>query len=182
MPIQFDNFDQSKIDRLKTHLVSLAEKQRAKFYEIFVDGLKAVPKTDDPKDFEGYEDYLTPDSAQIKIVIYNSGASPRNDQYVFVMKAKSREEAISQSLEGMSFQSFSKNSLSDYRSQLEKKSVEAREIQRLKQQISELNEDLEEKEDYIDERSEEHTSELQSQSNLVCRLLLEKKKKKKKKK
>src|SRR5688572_32593830 len=33
----------------------------------------------------------------------------------------------------------------------------------------------------IVERSEEHTSELQSQSNLVCRLLLEKKKKKKKK-
>src|SRR2546427_5720354 len=30
-------------------------------------------------------------------------------------------------------------------------------------------------------RSEEHTSELQSQSNLVCRLLLEKKKKRKKK-
>src|SRR2546427_9534756 len=33
----------------------------------------------------------------------------------------------------------------------------------------------------IQARSEEHTSELQSQSNLVCRLLLEKKKKKKKK-
>src|SRR5688572_32737076 len=32
-----------------------------------------------------------------------------------------------------------------------------------------------------DDRSEEHTSELQSQSNLVCRLLLEKKKKKQKK-
>src|SRR2546427_6096751 len=31
----------------------------------------------------------------------------------------------------------------------------------------------------IEKRSEEHTSELQSQSNLVCRLLLEKKKKKK---
>src|SRR5688572_32156996 len=33
----------------------------------------------------------------------------------------------------------------------------------------------------VDPRSEEHTSELQSQSNLVCRLLLEKKKKKKNK-
>src|SRR2546427_5359230 len=33
---------------------------------------------------------------------------------------------------------------------------------------------------FIFPRSEEHTSELQSQSNLVCRLLLEKKKKKKK--
>src|SRR2546427_7503955 len=32
----------------------------------------------------------------------------------------------------------------------------------------------------LDVRSEEHTSELQSQSNLVCRLLLEKKKKKNK--
>src|SRR5688572_30288856 len=32
----------------------------------------------------------------------------------------------------------------------------------------------------ISSRSEEHTSELQSQSNLVCRLLLEKKKNKKK--
>src|SRR2546427_8312797 len=31
---------------------------------------------------------------------------------------------------------------------------------------------------YSNDRSEEHTSELQSQSNLVCRLLLEKKKKK----
>src|SRR2546427_5070240 len=31
----------------------------------------------------------------------------------------------------------------------------------------------------VSSRSEEHTSELQSQSNLVCRLLLEKKKKKK---
>src|SRR2546430_3437202 len=32
--------------------------------------------------------------------------------------------------------------------------------------------------DHVHRRSEEHTSELQSQSNLVCRLLLEKKKKK----
>src|SRR5438034_6905805 len=33
--------------------------------------------------------------------------------------------------------------------------------------------------DLVDDRSEEHTSELQSHSDLVCRLLLEKKKKKK---
>src|SRR5688572_31084308 len=36
--------------------------------------------------------------------------------------------------------------------------------------------------DHLVPRSEEHTSELQSQSNLVCRLLLEKKKKKNNKK
>src|SRR2546427_7368788 len=37
--------------------------------------------------------------------------------------------------------------------------------------------ELEERHRSHTERSEEHTSELQSQSNLVCRLLLEKKKK-----
>src|SRR2546427_3165993 len=43
--------------------------------------------------------------------------------------------------------------------------------------IRELNRaSLEREEDEL-KRSEEHTSELQSQSNLVCRLLLEKKKK-----
>src|SRR2546430_12160113 len=36
--------------------------------------------------------------------------------------------------------------------------------------------DLAERDGLKDARSEEHTSELQSQSNLVCRLLLEKKK------
>src|SRR3989475_5075244 len=36
---------------------------------------------------------------------------------------------------------------------------------------------LDEREPVVEARSEEHTSELQSQSNLVCRLLLEKKKK-----
>src|SRR2546430_9508255 len=40
------------------------------------------------------------------------------------------------------------------------------------------DEDREEEQGQQRERSEEHTSELQSQSNLVCRLLLEKKKQK----
>src|SRR2546427_2584335 len=42
--------------------------------------------------------------------------------------------------------------------------------------LEETAADLARLEDLIEERSEEHTSELQSQSNLVCRLLLEKKK------
>src|SRR2546427_2049834 len=46
-------------------------------------------------------------------------------------------------------------------------------------QIPGLREAKENRQAEIQERSEEHTSELQSQSNLVCRLLLEKKKKKK---
>src|SRR2546430_11218726 len=52
-----------------------------------------------------------------------------------------------------------------------------RERDRFELQLARL--DLREVEDVVEDReqrSEEHTSELQSQSNLVCRLLLEKKK------
>src|SRR5688572_30912937 len=50
-------------------------------------------------------------------------------------------------------------------------------IERLRRHIAEALETQESMRDKVG-RSEEHTSELQSQSNLVCRLLLEKKKKK----
>src|SRR5690242_13269141 len=50
------------------------------------------------------------------------------------------------------------------------------EIEKLKQDLAKKTK----REVFIDIRSEEHTSELQSHVNLVCRLLLEKKKKKKK--
>src|SRR5688572_32570279 len=51
--------------------------------------------------------------------------------------------------------------------------IEARQIDAEAERRADRHQDPEEQ-----ERSEEHTSELQSQSNLVCRLLLEKKKNK----
>lgn len=139
MPIQFDNFDQQKIDRLKNHLVAMAGKGQAKLYEIFVDTLKAVPKTDEPNDFDGYEDYMTPDTEQIKIIIYTSSLSPRNDQYVFILKARNREEATSLALSGLPAKTYTRNSLSEWRDIQEKKSAEAMEIANLKRTISDLN-------------------------------------------
>jgi hypothetical protein len=149
MPVQFDNFDQGKVDRLKNHLVAMASKNKAKFYEIYVDNLKAVPKTDEPNEFEGYEDYLTPDSIQLKIVIYNSGSSPRNDQYVFLLKARDRAEALDLGLNGMPIQTFSFNDISKWREKHRLKSEEQLEIQRLKKENIELKGIINEREDQI---------------------------------
>ena len=150
MPIQFDTFDQPKINRLKTHLESNAAKGQAKYYEIYVDNLRAVQKTDDPNEFEGYEDYMDPDTSQIKIVIYSSGASPRNDQYVFSLKAKNSREALDQGLDGLTFQTFTKNDLTQLRVARDKKNSDVLEIQSLKQEVGELNEELDEKVAYIE--------------------------------
>lgn len=151
MPIQFDNFDQQKVDRLKNHLVAMAGKGKAKHYEIFVDALRAVPKTDEPSEFDGYEDYMTPDTEQIKICIYNTALSPRNDQYVFVVKARNRDEATHLGLSGTPAKSFSRNSMSEWRENMERKDAQSMEISTLKKENAELRRELAESEEYADQ-------------------------------
>ena len=166
MPIQFDKFDQQKIDRLKSHLESMATKGTPKFYEIFVDGLKAVPKTDEPKEFEGYEDYMTPSTNQIKIVVYCSGASPRNDQYVFSMQAKSNEEALDFGLNGIAVKSFTTNELKELRLQRDQKSAYKSEINGLNEEMEELYKELDEKKIYI-EKLEKAVEEAKANGNKI---------------
>jgi predicted RNase H-like nuclease (RuvC/YqgF family) len=152
MPIQFDNFDQQKIDRLKNHLTTMASKGKAKHYEIYVDALKAVPKTDEPSEFDGYEDYMTPDTEQVKITIYNTALSPRNDQYVFVLRARNREEAVTQGLSSLPVSSFSsKSSISEWRDNLGRKEALNSEIVALKRENAELRNELAESEEYADQ-------------------------------
>lgn len=154
MPVQFDKFEQSKVDRLKNHLVAMAEKDKAKFYEIFVDSLKAVPKTDEPSEFEGYEDYLTPDSIQLKIVIYNSGNSPRNDQYIFMFRAQSREDAMDIGLNGGPERTYSYRDIGEWRKTRKIQTEEQMEISRLKKENSELKSTVKERDEEIEQLSE----------------------------
>ncbi len=149
MPIQFDKFDQQKIDRIKTHLEAQSQRGNAKFYEIYVDSLKAVQKTDEPKEFDGYEDYMTAETNQVKIVIYNSGASPRNDQFVFSLHAKSPKEALERGLDGISYASLSKSELLALKEKREAQLAESEEIQRLNGIIESLEKELDEKEKYM---------------------------------
>ncbi|MBA2613356.1 MAG: hypothetical protein H0U95_15415 [Bacteroidetes bacterium] len=150
MPIQFDKFDQQKVDRLKTHLEAQAQKGNPKYYEIYVDSLKAVQKTDEPKEFDGYEDYMTADTAQIKIVIYNSGTSPRNDQFVFSLKAKNPQEALEMGLDGVSFKMLSKHELEELKANRANYLAESEAIQELEDQITDFEAAIVEKDKTIE--------------------------------
>lgn len=150
MPVQFDKFDQSKVDNLKNHLVSMEKKGTPKFYEIFVDNLKAVQKTDDPEEFDNYENYLSPDTASIKIAVYNSGVSPRNDKFVFYFKAVDRDDAVEIGLSGTPIKTYSYKDITEWRKTNEKKSAEQLEIKLLKGTIGEQSRKLKENADEIE--------------------------------
>src|SRR5262245_2837430 len=94
MPVSNDKYDQLKIDKLKHFLQEMAAKGQARPFEIFVDNLKVVPKTEDPKDFDNYEYYMNEDTEKVRILIYNSASTPRNDQYCFHIENRKTDKPL----------------------------------------------------------------------------------------
>ncbi len=139
MPVTNDKYDQLKIDKLKHFLQEMAGKGNARPFEIFVDNLKVVPKTEDPKDFDNYEYYMNEDTEKIRILIYNSAASPRNDQYCFYVQQIKMEKPLS--------------GLGDLDGIIQEK-LNARdkeyELGRLKDELDETKKQLEEAEEYAE--------------------------------
>ncbi|HMT75212.1 MAG TPA: hypothetical protein PKA77_14155 [Chitinophagaceae bacterium] len=139
MPVSNEKFDQLKIDKLKHFLEDMAAKGNPRPYEIFVDNLKVVPKTDDPKDFENYEYYMNENTEKLRILIYNSAASPRNDQYCFMVQHHSASHTV--------------NGLGELDTLIQEKiTAREREIEmnQLRNEIENLHKQLEEAEEYAE--------------------------------
>lgn len=137
MPVTNDKYDQLKIDKLKHFLQDMTAKGQPRLYEIFVDNLKVVPKTEDPKEFDNYEYYMNEDTEKIRILIYNSAATPRNDQYCFYVQQNKTDKPG--------------NGLGDLDGIIQEK-LDARdreyEMVRLKEELEEVKQQLEEAEEY----------------------------------
>lgn len=140
MPVINDVYDQLKIDKLKHFLEAQAEKGQAKPFEIFVDNLKVVARTEDPKDFDSYEFYMNEDTEKVRILIYNSNLSPRNDQYCFMVQRNRVEKPL--------------NGLGEIEDIIQEK-LSARdrehEMNRLRQELEAAKLELEETEAYAEE-------------------------------
>lgn len=140
MPVTTEKYDQLKIDKLKHFLTEMAAKGQVRPYEIFVDGLKVVPKTEDVKEFENYEYYINEDTEKIRILIYYSLTSPRNDQYCYYIQQTKAGKPL--------------NGLGDLDGIIQEK-LEARdrehEVRLMKQELEETKKQLEEAEEYSEE-------------------------------
>lgn len=145
MPVTNDVYDQLKIDKLKHFLEAQAEKGQAKPFEIFVDNLKVVAKTEDPKEFDSYEFYMNEDTEKIRILIYNSNLSPRNDQYCYT---------VQKNIGG----SKSSNGLGEIEGIIQEK-LAARdrehEMNKLREELETTKQELEETEDYAEKLEKE---------------------------
>lgn len=150
MPVTNDNYDQLKIDKLKHFLEEMAQRGAARPYEIFVDNLKVVPKTDDPKEFDNYEYYMNEDTEKIRILIYNSAQTPRNDQYCFYVQKHKTEKPVT-ALNGLGeIETIVQEKLSAREKEYELTKLQ-KELQETKQQLEEAEEYAEELEQQLEE-------------------------------
>ena len=144
MPVTTEHYDQLKIDKLKHYLEMQFQKGNAVNYEIFVDNLKVVPRTEDPKEFENYEFYMNEDTEKVRILIYAYGMSPRNDQYCFMVQKNKMEKGL--------------NGLGEIENIVQEK-LAARdrehEMNRLKEELEAAKEELQETEEYVQKLEKE---------------------------
>ncbi len=152
MAITSETYDQLKIDKLKLYLQTQADKGVSRYYEIYVDNLKAVHKTNDIQEFDSYEDYMTEDTERIRILVYSTNSSsPRNDQYVYRMKKQEEQKVIpQQSLSGVEIENRLEEKLQTHRERWEHEAL-LKELEQTKQQLKE---------------SEEYTEKLEAELNV----------------
>lgn len=87
------------ISRLKKTLVNSAEAGKPQDYEIRVDDMKVVPRTNDVEQFDNYEEFITNDTKKIVVLIYD-GTSRRNEKYNYLCKDENKEKPKEKGLSG----------------------------------------------------------------------------------
>lgn len=119
-------------------------------YEILVDKLKVIPRTNNPEQFDEYEDFVTEDTKSITIIIYE-GNSKRNSRNIFTLKEEKTAEAAQ--LSGIEIENMVKEKF-----QKEKKEWEynllVKEKDEIKSQLEEAEEYIEQLENKIQEIAE----------------------------
>jgi hypothetical protein len=137
--ITTEKFDVIRFEKIKHHLETQAEKDKARYFEIFVDNLKVVDKTNDISSFDDYLIYMDDKTKIIKILLYSScETSPRNDKFIFSCESKDDKNTLGE----IDVQQKITTAITTERERIKTEQLEI--------EVKELTLDLEEAQDYID--------------------------------
>jgi hypothetical protein len=96
--IKIEKYNEDRIQLIKLNLEHHIAKGNPRLYEIQVDGMKAVPKTTDITQFDNYEIYLSDETDELKINLFQ-GNSHKYDGFTF--KCNTQNTVATPSLEGI---------------------------------------------------------------------------------
>lgn len=142
MQVTTEKYDPVKLENLKHFLEVVAKKGNARFYEIYVDGLKVVDRTNDPAEFSTHEEFVQDATKEVRVLVYSqSPLSPRViSKNIFRMQWE--EPKKTETLDGVDV-----DARINERVALER---ERWETEQLKKELTHTQSKLSEAEDYID--------------------------------
>src|ERR1051326_152225 len=92
-------YSNERMSNLKQLLINNAESGKPTDYEIRVDDMRVVPRTNDPDQFDNHEEFVTEETRKVVVIIYD-GNSRRNTRHTFLLKDEKKEQAQQNTLSG----------------------------------------------------------------------------------
>lgn len=98
-----NNYDPVKVDTVKLILKRAADSGNPRSYEISIDNIPIVERTNDVSEFDSYEDFLYDGTKELKITIYTkSMLSPKPfRRFIFLLTKEEEKKPEPQSLNGI---------------------------------------------------------------------------------
>jgi hypothetical protein len=92
--VEREKYTAQKINKLRDFLQRNTDIGKPIEYEILVDGLKAVLRTDNPEHFETYELLVDGDSKYMEIIFYKGGSN-HNEKRIYSFREENNKEGLS---------------------------------------------------------------------------------------
>lgn len=94
--IKNESYEAKKIEVIHLILKNAFKLNQPRFYEIHVNDLTVVPKTDDLEQFEDFQDFITEETTVVKIFVYHYNQKSSDKYFLYVSpelltQAKTRE-------------------------------------------------------------------------------------------
>ncbi|MBI3502302.1 MAG: hypothetical protein HY063_10960 [Bacteroidetes bacterium] len=136
-----------KIAQLKMWMEEMKAQGQTKYFEVYVDDFKIVPKTDNIQNLESFEPYMDEETETVKIFIYNTPDSNRYTQKIFTLKEKEKESAQNQPQQN---QTLSGAEVTNIVSEKVTQAKKEWDCEKVKEKLEETKGKLSEAEDYIE--------------------------------
>ncbi len=140
-------YDPALLDNIKRILEIQVSQGKPQSYEIYVDGLRVVPRTTVTEIFDSYKTFLTQASKKITVTIYRGIKTPACTSHIFVVEAEkvAAVQSTSVQLPGM----LNGTEVQQYVRELMDKERLANKVIQLEEKLSERENKLSEAEKYI---------------------------------
>lgn len=145
MAVNHSNYEAGKIENLLQRIKNASLSEQKQEYEIYVDGMKVVPRTSDPQLFESHSDFINEDSNSMTVLLFKGG-SRMNDKYFFYFKEVPKKEVTLSGLPG-------NMTLSEYDAKQKEDFLKGVRLEQLEKENSELKSAVSDKDNTIEQLS-----------------------------